>query len=174
MCSLNVTWHMHFYFVLNLCHLVGIATYEITNLLSDRVYFLLQILIAHTMCKSLLFVGTFSVIPFALALFIALCLYLWWQNIFNWMLHIIMILYLFQNALYMLTIWRNCQWMDKSISTLIYQVWDQAMVSVCVCVCVCARVQNVQLNAQAAHRIHKAAQTMYFNILYYITEHSTC
>ena len=64
--------------------------------------------------------------------------------------------------------------MDKSISTLIYQVWDQAMVSVCVCVCVCARVQNVQLNAQAAHRIHKAAQTMYFNILYYITEHSTC
>jgi hypothetical protein len=41
-----------------------------------------------------------------------------------------------------------------------------------VCVFVCA--QNVQLNAQAAYRIHKAPQTVYFNILYYITEHSTC
>ena len=74
--------------------------------------------------------------------------------------------------------------MNKSTSTLIYQVWDQAMVSMrerererggeCVCVCVFVHKQNVQLNAQAAHRIHKAAQTMYFNILCYITEHSTC
>jgi hypothetical protein len=115
------------------------------------VYFLLQILIAHTMCKSLLFVGTYSVIPFALAIFIALCLYLWWQNIFNWMLHIIMIS-LFQNALYMLTIWRNYQWMNKSTSTLIYQVWDQAMVSMRERVCVCVYLYMCRM-ANLTHKL---------------------
>ena len=68
--------------------------------------------------------------------------------------------------------------MNESTSTLIYQVWDQAMVSMRERERGGGRVfvhtQNVQFNAQAAHRIHKAAQTMYFNILYYITEHSTC
>ena len=104
-----------------------------------------------------------------------------------------MILYLFQKTLYMLTIWRSCQWMKKSTNTLIYQVWDQDMVSmrvggrvggeteteracVCVCVCVCVFVytQNVQLKTEAAYRIHKPVHKLYINIVYYIREHSTC
>ena len=36
-CNLNVAWRLHFYFAVNLCHLVGIASYEITNVWSDPV-----------------------------------------------------------------------------------------------------------------------------------------